>query len=114
MALIGKKTGNVPADVPLLLGKVNPLSDPRMRMFVRSAVTEGNYGAVQDAHALAQSLVPPGSPLWTWWLDGLESLAQSGDEDFGMFLRFTRDIVGIAPWGNLPATARQRLGALGG
>ncbi len=112
MALIGKKTGNIPADVPLLLG--NPLTDPTMRMFVRSAVTEGDYGAVQGAHALAESLAPPGSNLWTWWLDGVESLARSGDEDLGLFVRFTGDVAGIAPWGNLPATARQRLRALGG
>ncbi|HXW81140.1 MAG TPA: hypothetical protein VEJ84_16690 [Acidimicrobiales bacterium] len=114
MALIGKKTGNVPADVPLLLDSVNPLSDPRMRLFVRSAVTEGDYGAVQDAHALAKSLVPPGSELWAWWLDGVESLARSGDQDVGLFVRFTRDVAGIAPWGSLPADARERLGALGG
>jgi hypothetical protein len=114
MALIGKKTGNVPADVPLLLGNVNPLSDPRMRTLVRSAVTKGDYGAVQDAHALAESLVPPASELWTWWLDGVESLARSDDQDLELFVRFTRDVAGIAPWGNLPATGRQRLRALGG
>jgi hypothetical protein len=112
MALIGKKTGNIPSDVPLLLGNVNPLSDPRMRKFVRSAVTEGDYGAVQDAHALAETLVPPASDLWTWWLDGVESLAQSGDQDLGLFVRFTRDVDGIAPWGNLPARARERLSVL--
>lgn len=114
MALIGKKTGNVPADVPLLLGNVNPLSDPRMRTFVRSAVTQGDYAAVQDAHALAESLVPPGSALWTWWLDGVENLARSDDQDLGLFLRFTRDVAGIAPWGSIPAAADQRLRALGG
>jgi hypothetical protein len=114
MALIGKKTGSIPADVPLLLGNVNPLSDPRMRMFVRSAVTEGDYRAVQDAHALAESLVPPASELWTWWLDGVEGLSRSGDQDLGLFVRFTRDVAGIAPWGNPPASARQRLRALAG
>jgi hypothetical protein len=114
VALIGKKTGNIPADVPLLLGNVNPLSDPRMRTFVRSAVTEGDYRAVQDAHALAESLLPPASELWTWWLDGVESLARSGDHDLDLFVRFTRDVAGIAPWGNLPAAARERLRALGG
>jgi len=114
MALIGKKTGSIPTGLALLLGDVNPLSDPRMRMFVRSAVTEGDYRAVQDAHALAESLVPPASELWTWWLDGVESLARSGDQDLGLFVRFTRDVAGIAPWGNLPATARQRLRALSG
>jgi len=114
MALIGKKTGSISAGLGLLLGNVNPLSDPRMRMFVRSAVTEGDYGAVQDAHALAESLVPPASELWTWWLDGVESLARSGDHDLGLFVRFTSDVAGIAPWGNPPATARQRLRALSG
>jgi hypothetical protein len=112
MALIGKKTGNVPADVPQLLGNMNPLSDPRMRTLVRSAVAQGDYGAVQEAHALAETLVPPGADLWTWWLDGVESLAGSGDQDLGLFVRFTRDVSGIAPWGNIPAPARQRLDAL--
>jgi hypothetical protein len=112
MALIGKKTGNIPAGVPLLLSNVNPLSEPRMRALVRSAVEKGDYGAVQDAHALAASLVPPASELWTWWLDEVESLARSGDQDLALFVRFTRDVAGIAPWGNLPPTARQRLRAL--
>ena len=113
MALIGKKTGTIPTGISLLMGNVNPLSDPKMRMFVRSAVT-GDYGAVQDAHALAESLLPPSSELWSWWLDGLENLARGGDQDLELFVRFTRDVAGIAPWGNLPATARQRLRALSG
>ncbi|HTV10444.1 MAG TPA: hypothetical protein VME20_01155 [Acidimicrobiales bacterium] len=81
-------------------------------MFVRSAVTERDFGAVQAAHALAESLVPPASELWPWWLDALEKLARSGDQDLEMFVRFTRDVVGIAPWGPLPGTARERLRAL--
>jgi hypothetical protein len=113
MALIGKKTGTIPTGIELVMGNINPLSDPKMRMFVRLAVT-GDYGAVQDAHALAERLLPPGSDLWSWWLDGVESLATSGDQDLGAFVRFTRDVAGIAPWGNLPATAGQRLRALGG
>ncbi len=113
MALIGKKTGTIPSGIGLVMGNVNPLSDPKMRMFVRSAVA-GDYGAVQDAHALAESFLPSGSELWPWWLDGVESLARSGDQDLGLFVRFTRDVAGIAPWGNLPVTARQRLRALGG
>jgi hypothetical protein len=95
------------------MGNVNPLSDPKMRMFVRSALT-GDYGAVQDAHALAESLLPPASDLWAWWLDGVESLARSGDQDLGLFVRFARAVAGIAPWGNLPPSARERLRALGG
>jgi hypothetical protein len=113
MALIGKKTGTIPTGLALLMGHVNPLSDPKMRMFVRSAVM-GDYGAVQDAHALAESLLPPATELWPWWLDGVEGLARSGDQDLGLFVRFTRDVAGIAPWGNLPAAARQRLRALSG
>jgi hypothetical protein len=97
MALIGKKTGEIPADAPLVLGNVSPLSEPRMRKLVRSAVTEGDYAAVQEAHALAQSLRPPASELWIWWLDGVESLAQSDDQDLGLFVRFTRDVAGISP-----------------
>lgn|SRR5487761_1469536 len=114
MALIGKKTESIPAGLALVLGKANPLSDPRMRVLVRSAVTEGDYGAVQDAHALAEKLAPPASELWSWWFDGVESLARSGDQDLGLFVRFTRDVAGIAPWGNLPPTARERLRALSG
>ncbi len=114
MALIGKKTESIPTGLALVMGNVNPLSDPRMRMFVKSAVTEGDYGAVQDAHALAESLAPPASELWTWWLDGVEGLERRGDQDLGLFVRFTRDVAGIAPWGNLPPTARQRLRALSG
>jgi hypothetical protein len=114
MALIGKKTESIPAGLALILGNVNPLSDPRMRTFVRSAVTEGDYRAVQDAHALAESLLPPASELWPWWLDGMESLARNGDQDLGLFVRFTTDVAGIAPWGKLPATASQRLRALSG
>jgi hypothetical protein len=111
MALIGKKTGTIPTGLELVMGNVNPLSDPKMRMFVRSALA-GDYGAVQDAHALAESLLPPGSELWPWWLNAVESLARSGDQDLGLFVRFTRDVVGIAPWGNPSATAGQRLRAL--
>jgi hypothetical protein len=113
MALIGKKTATIPTGLALVMGNLNPLSDPKMRMFVRSAL-RGDYTAVQDAYALAESLVPPATELWAWWLDGVESLARSGDQDVGLFVRFTSDVAGIAPWGNLPATARQRLGALSG
>jgi hypothetical protein len=114
MALVGKKTESIPTGLALVMEKVNPLSDPRMRMLVKAAVTEGDYRAVQDAHALAETLAPPASELWTWWLDGVEALARGGDQDLGLFVRFTRDVAGIAPWGNLPATARQRLRALSG
>lgn len=114
MALIGKKTESIPTGLNLVLGSNNPLADPRMRKFVRSAVTEGDYGAVQDAHALAESLLPPGSELWAWWFDGLDGLARSGDEDLGLFVRFTGDVDGIAPWGKLPATGRPRLRGLSG
>jgi hypothetical protein len=113
MALIGKKTATIPSGLALVMGNVNPLSDPKMRMLVRSAMA-GDYGAVQDAHALAERLLPPGSELWPWWLDGVENLARSGDQDLGLFVKFTGDVAGIAPWGNLPATARQRLRALNG
>jgi hypothetical protein len=112
MALIGKKTESIPTSLALVMGKVNPLSDPRMRIFVRSAVTEGDYAAVQSAHALAESLLPAGSELWAWWLDGVEDLVGTGDQDSGLFVRFTRDVAGIAPWGKLPAKAHQRLRAL--
>jgi hypothetical protein len=114
MALIGKKTERAPTGLALVLGNGNPLSDPKLRMLVRSAVTEGDYAAVQDAYALARSIVPPGSELWPWWLDAVEGLARSGDPDLGLFVRFTGNVAGIAPWGNLPPTARQRLRALSG
>jgi hypothetical protein len=99
MVLIGKSTGSIPTGRALVLGTVNPLSDLKMRMLVRSAVTEGDYGAVQEAHAVAESLVPPASELWPWWLDGVEGPARSGDQDLGLFVRFTRDVAGITPWG---------------
>jgi hypothetical protein len=114
MALIGKKTGSIPSGLALVLGKVNPLSDPKLRLFVRSAVTDADYRAVWEAHALVESLLPPGSELWPWWLEELESLARSGDEDLGLFVKFTRDVAGIAPWGNLPPNARKRLSTLSG
>jgi hypothetical protein len=112
MALIGKKAESIPTGLALVLGKVNPLSDPSMRMFVRSAVTEGDYAAAQSAYVLAERLLPPGSELWTWWLDGVEDLVRTGDEDSGLFVSFTRNVAGIAPWGTLPAGAQQRLRAL--
>jgi hypothetical protein len=114
MALIGKKTESIPGGLALVMGTVNPLSDPKMRMLVRSAVTKGDYGAVQEAHVLAASLLPAGRELWGWWLDGVESLAKADDPDLGVFVRFTGDVAGIAPWGVLPAPARQRLRALSG
>jgi hypothetical protein len=114
MALIGKKTESIPTGVALVMGNANPLTDPKMRLLVRSAVTDGDYVAVQDAYALAKRLAPPSSELWPWWLDGVENLARGGDPDLDLFVRFTRDVAGIAPWGSLPATARQRLRALGG
>ncbi len=114
MALLGKKTGSVPAGPSPLMARINPLSDPRMRALVRMAATEGDYAAVQDAHALAMGLVAPGSDLWSWWLDGVEGLARNGDPDLALFLKFTREAAGIGPWGDLPAGARERLRALGG
>ena len=89
MALIGKKTESVPTGLALVMGNVNPLSNPRMRMLVRSAVTEGDYEAVQGAHVLAKSLAPARSEMWTWWVDGVESLARGGDKDLELFVRFT-------------------------
>jgi hypothetical protein len=114
MALIGKKTESIPTGVALVMGNVNPLSDPKMRALVRSAVTGGDFAAVRDAHALAESLMPPTSELWAWWLDAVESLARSGDQDLGLFVTFTRNVAGIAPWGTPPAAARPRLRALSG
>jgi hypothetical protein len=93
--------------------KINPLSDPRMRVLVRMAATEGNYEAMLDAHALAVRLLPPGDELWSCWLDGLESLSESKDEDVAVFVKFTREAAGIQPWGSLPAGARERLRAFG-
>ena len=109
-----KDADSIPTGLALVMGNVNPLSDPRMRALVRSAVTKSDYAAVEGADALAKSLAPAGSELWTWWLDGVESLARSGDQDLELFVRFTRDVSGIAPWGNLPGAARQRLSALSG
>jgi hypothetical protein len=93
--------------------KINPLSDPRMRVLVRMAATEGNYEAMLDAHALALRLLPPGDELWGYWLDGLDSLRESHDEDLAVFVKFTREVAGIQPWGGVPAGPRERLRAFG-
>jgi hypothetical protein len=89
--------------------KLNPLSDPRIRSLVRMAAVEGTYEAVKDAYALAKSLVPAGSDLWSWWLDGVEDLAQAGDQDRALFVKFTLEVDGIKPWGDLPPGGRHRL-----
>jgi len=82
-----------------------------MRMFVRSAVT-GDFGAVQDAHALAESLLPllrscgaGGSMGWRAWPEVVTRTSS-------FFVRFTRDVAGIAPWGALPETASPALAPL--
>jgi hypothetical protein len=113
MALLGKKTARLPAGPTFVMPKINPLSDPRMRVLVRMAATEGNYEAMLDAHDLAMRLLPPGDELWSWWLGGLESLSASKDEDLAVFVKFTREAAGIEPWGSLPAGARERLRAFG-
>jgi hypothetical protein len=113
MALLGKKTARLPAGPTFVMPKINPLSDPRMRVLVRMAATEGNYEAMLDAHDLAMRLIPPGDELWSWWLEGLESLSGSKDENLAIFVKFTREAAGIEPWGSVPAGARERLRALG-
>ncbi len=113
MALLGKKTSRLPGGPTFVMPKVNPLADPRMRVLVRMAATEGNYEAMLDAHALAMRLLPPGDELWTSWVDGLDSLNASQDEDLALFLKFTREAAGIQPWGSIPPGARERLRALG-
>jgi hypothetical protein len=92
--------------------KVNPLCEPRMQALVRMAAAEGNYDAVRDAFTLAERLVPPGADFWSWWLDAVEALT-AGSEDFALAVKFTREVAGINPWGELPAGARQRLRNLG-
>jgi len=111
MAVLRKKTSSVPAGPTFVMPKTNPLLDPRMRVLVRMAATEGSYEAMQDAHALATRLLPPGDELWSWWLDGLESLRGDKDEDLALFVKFTREAAGIEPWGTVPAGARERLRA---
>lgn len=96
-----------------MMPKMNPLSDPRMRVLVRMAATEGSYDALVEAHALAMRLLPPGDELWSWWLEGLGTLSASNDEDLAVFVKFTRDVAGIQPWGTLPPGPRERLRALG-
>ena len=109
MALVGKRRGSVPDRPSPLMPQLNPLSDPRIRSLVRMAVQDGTYEAVKDAHALAKSLVPAGTDLWSWWLDGVEDLAQGRDQDRALFVRFTREVAGIKPWGDLPPGGRHRL-----
>lgn len=111
MAVLRKKTSSLPTGPTFVMPKINPLSDPRMRVLVRMAATQGSYEAMQDAHALATCLLPPGDELWSWWLGGLEDLKGSGDADLAMFVKFTREAAGIEPWGSVPAGARERLRA---
>ncbi len=102
MALLGKKTARLPAGPTFVMPKINPLSDPRMRVLVRMAATEGNYEAMLDAHDLAMRLLPPGDELWSWWLGGLESLSASKDEDLAVFVKFTRGGSGYRALGQPP------------
>jgi hypothetical protein len=111
MAIVGKKRDIVPDRPSPLMTGINPLSDLRMRTLVRTAA-EGNYQAVVDAYTLAQNLVPHGTNLWSWWLDGVEDLAQNGDQDGALYVKFTNEAAGIRPWGEPPAGARERLQAL--
>ena len=92
--------------------KLNPLSSPQIRSLVHQAALEGDYEAVKEAYTMAKSLVPAGTDLWSWWLEGLEGLAQVGDQDLGLFVKFTREVVGIKPWGDLAPGGRQRLDEL--
>jgi hypothetical protein len=109
MALVGKKRESVPDRPSPLMPRLNPLSDPRIRSLVRMAAVEGAYDAVKEAYALAKSLVPPGTDLWSWWLDGVEDLAQVGDQDRALFVKFSREVAGLKPWGDLPPAGRHRL-----
>jgi hypothetical protein len=113
VAIVGKKTTRLPGGPTFVMPKMNPLSDPRMRVLVRMAATEGNYEAMLEAHTLAMRLLPPGDELWSWWLGGLESLTGSQDEDLAVFVKFTREVAGIQPWGSVPAGPRERLRAFG-
>lgn len=112
MGLVGKKRESVPDRAGSLVPKLNPLSDPRIRLLVHRASMEGDYEAVKELHALAESLVPTGTTVWSWWLDAVEALAQAGDQDQVLFVRFTREVAGIKPWGDLPPTGRDRLAEL--
>ena len=109
MGLIGKRRGALPERPSPLMPTFNPLSDPRIRTLVYAAAAEGSYDAVKEAYDLAKSLVPAGTDLWSWWLDGVEGLARVGDQDAALFVRFTRQVAGIKPWGELSPEGRQRL-----
>ncbi|MGC8628066.1 MAG: hypothetical protein ACP5VR_11070 [Acidimicrobiales bacterium] len=109
MALVGKKTTRADERPSPLMPKLNPLSDPHVRLLVRMAAVEGDYGAVKEVYALAKGLVPEGADLWAWWLDGVEGLVQARDPDGAMFVQFTGGVAGIKPWGDLRPADRDRL-----
>jgi hypothetical protein len=109
MALVGKKTKSTDDRPSPFMPKLNPLSDPHVRSLVRMATVDGDYGAVREVYALAKSLVPEGTDLWAWWLDGVEGLVQAGDPDRAMFVQFTGGVAGIKPWGDLRPASRDRL-----
>ena len=113
MGLVSKKKGSIPEAPGPLMPKLNPLSDPRIRSLVRRAAVEGEYEAVKETYLVAKSLVPEGSDLWSWWLEGVEGLARVGDQDGALFVNFTGAVAGIRPWGDLPPGGRDRLAALG-
>ena len=89
--------------------RLNPLSGPRIRSLVHMAAVEGDYEAAKEAYVLVKSLVPAGTDLWSWWFDGVAGLAQVGDQDCALFVKFTREVAGIKPWGDLPPGGRDRL-----
>jgi len=107
VALVSKK--RTPDRPSPLVPRFNPLSGPDVRSLVRSAVVGGDYAAVKETHVQVKSLVPAGTDLWSWWLDGIEDLARVGDQDGALFVRFTREVAGIKPWGDLPPGGRDRL-----
>jgi len=107
VGLVSKKS--TPDRPSPLMPRINPLSGPRIRSLVRMAAVEGDYEAAKEAHVLVKSLVPAGTDLWSWWFDGLEGLAQVSDQDRALFVKFTREVAGIKPWGELPPGGRERL-----
>jgi hypothetical protein len=113
VGLVSKKKGSIPEAPSPLMPKLNPLSDPRIRTLVRRALVEGDYEAVKETYAVAKSLVPEGTDLWSWWLEGVEGLAHVGDQDGALFVKFTREVAGIKPWGELPLGGRDRLAEVG-
>jgi hypothetical protein len=72
------------------------------------ATVDMNYGAVQDLHRIYSRMADP-NDLWTWWLDRVEEVAQSGDRQLAATaIDFARK-ANVEPWGPLNNVHYERM-----